>query len=132
MPEVSARRGGFSSNTRGMAAGPHRRPSLQIACYDPVRAVDPRVWTSSKELHPYQGTRRCDTASLLRSPLTDGTVAGSLPNVTGPSAERNANVKRERRDQEEGRLAAPLSLRYSSGPASGSSGSSPGSAGSSA
>src|SRR3954465_11030504 len=110
MVQPSAGRRDRSRNTRGMAASPHRRPSLQIACYDPVRVVDPPGLNVLERTTSEPGDKALRHRLVAEIPLTDDTGTAWLSNVTGRSAGRNANVKWPTRDQEEGRLAAPLSI----------------------
>jgi hypothetical protein len=76
-----------------MVVGPHRRPSLQIACYDPVRVVDPPGSNVLERTASEPGDKALRHRLVAEIPLTDDTIAWSLPNVTAASAERNAHVK---------------------------------------
>src|SRR3954469_20034129 len=93
MVGISTPRGDRSSNTRGMAAGPHRRPPLEIACHDPVRVAGPPDSTVLERITSESGDKALRHRLVAEIPLTGDTFGGSSPYVTGPSAERNAHVK---------------------------------------
>src|SRR3954452_2518285 len=110
MSGISARPDDRSSNTRGTAAGPHRRPSPQSRAYDPVHVAGPSGRNVLERTASEPGDKALRHRLVAEIPLTGDTSGAWLSYVTGPSAERNAHVKRTFGSQQEGRLAAPLSI----------------------